>query len=117
MNILEKIRVIEAFKNRREPESVHILADDLWRTLLILSVIGGIAIIGFNFWEFSDVGRALSVQPTITVGTDEKLPFEKRDLQMVVDGFAERKMTFDQYSTQLPVIADPSLVPKTKPAR
>ena len=111
---------IEAFKNRREPEAVHMLADAFWHMLLILSLLGAIAIIGFNLWEFSDVGRALSTQSTSVAAGKDTLPFEKKDLQTVVNGFVNRKATYQLYSTQVPVVVDPSetkIVKPTKPTR
>ncbi len=117
MSLVGKIRVIEAYKNKREPESVHILADFFWHGILILSITGAIAALAFNFWEFTDVNRALSVQPAGTSAEGEKLPFDKKELQTVVEGFEARKARYEQFSKQTPSIVDPYVMTKAKSAR
>ena len=117
MNRLGKIYVIEAFKSRQEPESVHVLADAYWHLLAIVCILGTIAIMTFSFWEFTDVDRALAVQPATVQDGQGTLPFEKSDLQKVVDGFAQRKAAYDFYATQAPAVTDPSVASKSKLTR
>jgi hypothetical protein len=117
MKTLGKMSIIEAFKNRREPEAVHVLADTFWHALLMVCTVGVIAIIAFNFWEFGDIDRTLSIKSPSITESPIVLPFEKKDLQTILSGFERRRATYELYSSEATVVADPFEVKKTKTTR
>ena len=102
------IPLVGTYQNRHEPESLRILADYYWRLLLIVCTMLAVAAVAYGVWELYDVDRVLTSAPSTSVTSAEHLPFDRAQLQVVVDGFARRHALYQLYSSQAPSIADPS---------
>lgn len=100
MKFLSNIRILGALKDRYEPEAVHMLADTYWHAILVVSTLIVFGVVSYNIWEFIDIDHSISVQTSDTTLTEEKLPFESAKLQMVVDGFKQRQITYELYAAQ-----------------
>ena len=108
MKFFSSIRIVNAYKNRHEPEAMHELADSYWRGLIILCALLIVGSLAFDYYEFMDVNSVLNAPVQQSAPASEHLPFDKNQLQGIIDGFSQRTTSYQLYSAQAPVVVDPS---------
>jgi|SRR5665213_1894462 len=96
----------KSWNYRSEPESMHVLAEELWAILLIFAFIVLIFSVAFGAGEMSAVSQAENVTPAVSAVSS---PLDPVKLQDSLATFSARQGTYQALTqTPLPQVADPS---------
>lgn len=106
-----------AFRDRQEPESLHVFANVFWQLLILSSATTAVGIVAYNAWVYIDVNATLAGTSAIVVPAgEEKPPFDRSELKAVVTGAKAREERFRLYTEQTPAIDEPSVQSAAKPS-
>ncbi|KKW19285.1 MAG: hypothetical protein UY63_C0017G0062 [Parcubacteria group bacterium GW2011_GWA2_51_10] len=99
----------EAYESRHEPESMHVIADFYWRTLLLVALLLVVLFALYGSLEFMRVANDTAID-----AASEQAParpertFNRSRLQAVLDSLNAREAQFESLKKSAPTVVDPS---------
>ena len=94
-------------QNKQEPEYVHTLAEQFWRTVLVCSALVVLFAFVFGVFNLMTVVQEVSISAKPTVATSTPT-IDRKKLMQTLDGFKKREILFDTFKNQATPIEDPS---------
>jgi hypothetical protein len=95
-------------QNKQEPEYVHTLAEQFWRTMLGMAAVIILIAVGFGVFNLVTVVQEVSISAKPTVASSTPT-IDRTKLMQTLDGFKKREIQFDTLKNQTSSIEDPSL--------
>jgi hypothetical protein len=95
-----------AYEYRHEPEHMRVLAETLWRVLLVLALFSAIGWIWFGLTELANVLDRSDAGSSAAAGS---LPLDKAQLEAVLQAFATRQERSQALLATPAEVSDPAV--------